>query len=262
MIDYMKKFSLAGKSAVVTGGAGLIGREIVVAFAQAGGKVLIAEVDEEKGKALAGELTGMGLDADYTLFDITDIEHLKEKITDLSLRLGYVDIWVNCAYPRTADWGRKVEDISPESWRKNIDMHMNAYAMTSKYAAEGMKGRGGAIINFGSIYGVLGGDFSLYEGTEMTIPMAYAAIKGGIINLSRYLASYFGGYNVRVNSVCPGGVFDNQASVFVENYSKKTPLQRMGQSEEIASVVLFLASDAASYVTGATIMIDGGWSAV
>ena len=262
MIDYMKKFSLAGKSTVITGGAGLIGREIAVAFAQAGGRVLVADVNEEKGKALADELTRMSLPAEYVFFDITDIEHLKEEIVSLRLRMGYIDVWVNSAYPRTSDWGNKVESISPESWRKNVDMHLNGYAMASKFAAEGMKDRGGSIINFGSIYGVLGGDFSLYQGMEMTLPMAYAAIKGGIINLSRYLATYFGEFNIRINSICPGGVFDHQPQMFVERYSMKTPLKRMAQPEDVACAALFLASDAASYITGATIMVDGGWSIV
>jgi len=262
MIDYMGKFSLTGKYAVVTGGAGLIGREIVTAFSQAGGSVVVADIEEVKAKSLTEELTGSGLDARYINFDITGMEHLEENIAGIFDQVGYIDIWINCAYPRTPDWGNRVEDVSLESWRRNIDMHLNSYALTSKYVAERMKTRGGTIINFGSIYGVLGGDFSLYEGMEMTIPMPYAAIKGGIINLSRYLASYFGEYNIRVNSICPGGVFDNQAHLFVERYSMKTPLKRMMQAEEVASVVLFLASDAASYITGATIMVDGGWSAV
>jgi NAD(P)-dependent dehydrogenase (short-subunit alcohol dehydrogenase family) len=262
MINYPGKFDLTGKHAVVTGGAGLIGREIVTALAQAGASVIIADIAEVKAKSLAEELAQSGFFARFIYFDITDTEHIGENIDVLFHGFDCIDIWVNCAYPRTYDWGKKVEDVSPDSWRKNIDMHLNGYAMSSKYAAERMKSRGGTIINLGSIYGVMGGDFSLYEGTEMTMPMAYAAIKGGIINLSRYLASYFGSYNIRVNSVCPGGVFDNQPPLFVERYSMKTPLKRMVQPDEVASVVLFLASDAASYITGATIMVDGGWSVV
>ena len=96
----------------------------------------------------------------------------------------------------------------------------------------------------------------------MTGPMAYSAIKGGIVNLTRYLASYFGPYGIRVNNVCPGGIFDNQDKKFVFNYQRKVPLGRMGRPEEIASVVLFLASDASSYVNGATIVSDGGWTIV
>jgi NAD(P)-dependent dehydrogenase (short-subunit alcohol dehydrogenase family) len=92
--------------------------------------------------------------------------------------------------------------------------------------------------------------------------MAYSAIKGGIINLTRYLASYFGEYNIRVNSLCPGGIYNDQESTFVKAYSEKTPLKRMGNPEEIAAAALFLASDAASYIAGATLMVDGGWSAI
>ena len=120
----------------------------------------------------------------------------------------------------------------------------------------------GSIINLGSIYGVLGSDFTIYDGTKMTMPMAYSAIKGGIVNLTRYLASYFGKHNVRVNNICPGGIFDSQEPIFVRNYEHRVPLKRMGRPEEIASAVLFLASDAASYITGATIMVDGGWTAI
>ncbi len=120
----------------------------------------------------------------------------------------------------------------------------------------------GSIINMGSTYGVVGNDFTVYEGTDITGPMAYAAVKGGIVNLTRYLASYFGKYNVRVNTMCPGGIFDHQNSVFVRNYENSTPLKRMGRPDEIASAVLFLASEAASYITGATVMVDGGWTAI
>ena len=120
----------------------------------------------------------------------------------------------------------------------------------------------GSLINFGSTYGVRGNDFNIYSGTDMTSPIAYSAIKGGIINLTRYLASYFGVDNIRINNVCPGGIIDGQDPQFVKNYSKRVPLKRMGKPDEIASTVLFLASDAASYITGATIMVDGGWTAI
>ena len=129
--------------------------------------------------------------------------------------------------------------------------------------------RGGSIIQFGSTYGVLGQDLTVYEGTDMKENMTYATIKGGITNLTRQMASYYGKYNIRVNTICPGGIFgpvagksDKQNPIFVEQYSNRTPLKRLGNPDEIASTVLFLASDAASYITGATIMVDGGWTAV
>ncbi|MFA4905582.1 MAG: SDR family oxidoreductase [Candidatus Margulisiibacteriota bacterium] len=262
MTKYLEKFSLKGKKAVITGAAGLIGREMVKALAQAGAQVIIADINDIQGKKITDKMKKEELRAEYINFDITDIANLSANINKLVIHLGGLDIWVNSAYPRTKDWGNKVEDITFESWRKNIDWHLNSYALCAKYAAEHMKRSGGSIINFGSIYGVCGPDFNLYEGTDVTNPLGYAVIKGGVVNLSRYLASYFGKYNIRVNTICPGGVFNDQDKVFVEKYSKKTPLGRMAKPDEIAAVVLFLASEAASYVSGATIMVDGGWTAI
>ncbi|MEK7375557.1 MAG: SDR family oxidoreductase [Candidatus Margulisiibacteriota bacterium] len=250
MTDYMKKFSLKGKRAVVAGGAGLIGSQVVLALAQAGADVTIADIKRNKGKTR------------FVDFDMTNIQDLEKNIKRLTGKLGKVDIWINASYPRTKDFGAKVENVTAECWQKNIDMHLNSYALSSKYIAEHMKKSGGVVINFASIYGVRGPDYSVYEGTKQTNSMEYSAIKGGIVNLNRYLASYFGKYNIRFVAVCPGGVFDKQNPVFVKNYSNRTPLKRMARAEEIASAVLFLASDAASYITGAAIMVDGGWTAV
>ena len=125
-----------------------------------------------------------------------------------------------------------------------------------------MKKRGtGVLLNIGSHYGVLGPNFSVYEGTQMTMPAAYSLIKGGIVNFSKYLATYYAQYNIRVNAICPGGIFNNQDPKFIEKYVKLTPMGRMASPEDIAGPVLFLCSDAASYITGQAIMVDGGWSA-
>jgi NAD(P)-dependent dehydrogenase (short-subunit alcohol dehydrogenase family) len=177
---------------------------------------------------------------------------------------GVMDIWVNASYPRTKDWSRGVSEMRVETLRKNVDMHLNSYLWTSRVAGLRMKRarKRGAIIHFGSIYGIQANDFSVYDGTAMTSPMAYAAIKAGILNGTRYLASYFGPCGIRVNSVCPGGVFDRQPRRFVDNYERKVPLKRMARPEEIAGVVLFLASEAASYITGTTLCVDGGWTIV
>ena len=130
------------------------------------------------------------------------------------------------------------------------------------------KGNGGSIVQLGSTYGIVGQDLTVYEGTEMHENMTYAAIKGGIAGLTRLMASYYGKYNIRINTLCPGGLkghtskSSTQNPVFVKQYSSKAPLKRLGRSEEIASTALFLASDGASYITGATIMVDGGWTAI
>ncbi len=263
MINYLERFSLKNKVAYVTGGLGLIGSEIIKALSTAGAKTIILDIDDNKGHRIEKEIQAHGYKAHYEHFDATDLEGFKPKLKELLEKYDSIDVWVNSAYPRTEDWGNRVEELSLDSWRKNVDMHLNSYAWLSKGVALIMKDqRAGSIINIGSTYGVVGNDFTIYEGTEKTSPMAYSAIKGGIINLTRYLASYFGKYNIRVNNVCPGGIFDNQNPVFVKNYEHKTPLKRMGKAEEIAPTVLFLASDAASYITGATIMVDGGWTAI
>jgi len=170
------------------------------------------------------------------------------------------------------DWGKSsFKDIELDSFRENVDIHMNSYAWLGRLAAESMKSnkKSGSVIQLGSIYGILGQDLSIYEGTSIKENMAYATIKGGITNLSRQMASYYGQFNIRVNTLIPGGIkghvagnSDKQNSIFVKEYSKKTPLKRMGDKEEIASTALFLASDASSYITGAMIIVDGGWTII
>lgn len=263
MIDYLSRFLIKGKVAYVTGGIGLLGREVSIALASAGGRTVILDIDEKRAASVINEILVAGYDAHFEYFDITDLDNIDAHVTRLKEKYGALDIWVNSAYPRTSDWGCDVEKLSIGAWRKNVDMHLNGYAWVSRCVAIIMRDQGGgSIINMGSTYGVVGNDFTVYEGTNMTGPMAYAAIKGGIVTLGRYLASYFGKYNVRINTICPGGVFDHQDPVFVKNYDAKTPLKRMGRPDEIASAVLFLASEAASYITGATIMVDGGWTAI
>lgn len=262
-MNYLDKFRLNGKIIFVTGGVGLIGTEVTKALAEAGGKVVILDIDEKKSSEIIKNLKKEGKNVEFEEFDVTKLDKIDSFIDTLKSKYGRIDVWVNTAYPKTSDWSSKVEYLSLESWQKNVDMHLNSYSWISRKVCLIMKEqKGGSLINFGSIYGVVGNNFSVYEGTNLTSPMAYSAIKGGIANLDRYLASYFGEFNIRVNTICPGGVINGQNETFVKNYSKNTPLKRMGKAEEIASVVLFLASDAASYISGATIMVDGGWTAI
>lgn len=263
MSNYLQKFLLKGKTVFITGGVGLIGTEVTCALADAGAKVVILDIDQDKAKKVQYELQRKGKDVKYEPFDVTNLGDIDQLINNLQKKYARIDVWVNTAYPRTKDWGDRVEELNLGSWQKNVNMHLNSYAWISRRVCLIMKEqRGGNLINFGSTYGVVGNNFSIYEGTNMSSAMVYSAIKGGIINLGRYLASYFGAFNVRVNTVCPGGIFDNQNKIFVKNYERNTPLKRMGKPEEIASAVLFLSSDAASYITGATLMVDGGWTAI
>jgi len=255
------KFRFDDKVVVIAGGAGLIGKRLCAGFSQAKAVVVMGDVNVSEGKKLEKQITDEDTRMIYHKLDITSEESIDELIKFCETEYGRIDVWVNAAYPRTSDWGTRFEEVKYSSWKENVDMHLNGCFLCCQKVAEYMKTKKkGNIINFGSIYGVLSPRFPIYENTGMTSPAAYSAIKGGIINFSRYLAAYYASYGIRVNVLCPGGVFDNQDLKFVDEYSKNTPLGRMAQPDEIVGPVMFLASDAASYMTGHVLMVDGGWS--
>lgn len=242
--------SLDGKVIVVTGSNGLLGRSIVSYLQSHGARVV--------GLDLSVSDSGIS----YAC-DVTDEDSVKGIVRRIHIELGAIDGWVNNAYPRTKDWGLKVSDIKMDSWRQNVDMQLNSYFMCSRIALEHMlEFRKGSVVNMSSIYGMVGPDFSIYEGTGMTMPAAYSAIKGGLINLTRYLASYYGPSGLRVNTVSPGGIFDNQPDSFVSHYEAKVPLRRLGRPQDISPAVGFLLSDEAKYITGHNLAVDGGWTAI
>lgn len=253
-------FSLTGKVAVVTGGAGRLGPSIVEGLARQGARVYLADLQGAIAEAPFGMPKGEGITP--IPLDITDEGSVASAISSIVKETGRLDVWVNNAYPRTTDWGDAIDKLSMESWRKNVDMHMNGYFLCSRLAAERMKTQGdGTIISLGSIYGVLGPDFSVYEGTKMTMPAAYSAIKGGIINMIRYFAAWYGPSGVRANCVSPGGIYNpEQPETFVEKYSARCPMRHMGDADDVVGAIMYLSSRAGKYVNGHNLIVDGGWS--
>ena len=260
---YRNLFDFNGKKVVVTGGVGLLGSEIVKCFCEFNANTIVADVCESTGKELVAEIIANRGHADFFFWDMSNVTKIPTQVDSIEMAFGSIDVWVNCAYPRTDDWSAKLEDVTVESWQRNVDMHLNGYCISSNEIAKRMAKRGsGAIVNIGSIQAHVAPDFQIYENTDMTSPAAYTAIKGGIRMYSKYLASYFGKDNVRVNVVSPGGIFNNQPGQFIDRYKKRTCLKRMAEAWEIATTVVFIASDAASYVTGVDFIVDGGLTAL
>ena len=254
---YPNLFSCKDKVALVTGGLGLIGREIVQGLHDFGASVCIADINEHPMKGLKNPTA-----FNFQNLDITSEDSIRQTVDAVIGQYKKIDILVNCAYPRTGDWGARCEDVSFDSWKMNVNSHLGGYFLCCQKVAEQMiRQGGGSIINFASIYGIVAPDFSIYEGTPMTMPVAYSAIKGGVIAFSKYMASYYAKHHIRVNCVSPGGIFDKQPDSFVEKYIAKTPLGRMGTPKDMVGAVLYLASDASLYVTGHNLIVDGGWTA-
>jgi NAD(P)-dependent dehydrogenase (short-subunit alcohol dehydrogenase family) len=261
---YRDIFSLKNKTAFILGGHGLLGIEITKAISAYDAKTVVLDVNDHDNEAFDN--------VSYKYFDCSSLEKIEEKLLKIINEEGCPDIFVNCSYPRTSDWSKNTfQDISLKSYQKNIDIHLNSYVWTARLLANKMVDvqKEGSIIQLGSIYGILGQDLTVYEGTDMKENMTYSIIKGGITNLTRQMASYYGRFGIRVNTISLGGITGPvaekskaQSPKFIEQYNTKVPLGRMGKPSEAAKVVLFLASDAASYITGSTLAVDGGWAIV
>ena len=261
-MSFLDKIKLTDKKIYILGGFGLIGSKVVTNTLSVGAKVVILDIKKKQ--------TQKGVK--YEKFDCSRLENLEKNFNRIIKRLGCPDVFINCSYPRTSDWDQcSFNKINLKRMARNIEIHMNSYAWIAKIVAEKMvkKNIKGSIINLNSIYGLLGQDLSIYEKTSMKENMPYSMIKGGLANLTRQMASYYGRFGVRVNDICSGGLKGHVAAIsnlqekqFIKNYEKKVPLKRLGDPEEIANVITFIASDAASYITGSNIIVDGGWTII
>jgi NAD(P)-dependent dehydrogenase (short-subunit alcohol dehydrogenase family) len=265
----MNLFSLEGKVAVVTGALGLLGRQHCSALSEAGAKVVVCDLDEPKCKAFAKELNSGSIGVGTDITDANSVRKLRSKILKEYRQL---DVLVNNAAindkfesPLTAMEYSRFENYLLELWNKSIEVNLTGTFLCSQILGTEMAvNKAGSIINIASTYGIVGPDQSLYldkNGEQQFFKTAvYPVTKGGVIAFTKFLASYWGAVGVRVNSLTPGGVENLQNDFFVENYSKRTPLKRMAKPTDYKGAIVFLASEASSYMTGANLVVDGGFT--
>ena len=260
--NYLDKIKLTNKKVYILGGCGLIGSKIVKNTLSVGAKVIILDIEKKQ----------IPKNTKYEKFDCSKLKTLEKNFNRIIKKQGCPDVFINCSYPRTSDWDRcSFNQINLKRMSKNIEIHMNSYAWLAKIVADKMVKNKikGSIINLNSIYGLLGQDLTIYNKTSMKENMPYSMIKGGLANLTRQMASYYGRFGVRVNGICSGGLKGHvaghsnfQEKHFIKNYEKKVPLKRLGEPDEVANVITFIASDASSYITGSNVLVDGGWTII
>ena len=267
-------FSLEGRTAIVTGALGLLGREHCLALAAAGANVVVLDLDDNGCGILAGEISDdFGVRALGVGTDITNSASLKATLEYTLVEFGRVDVLVNNAAindkfedPASAAEFSKFENYPLEAWEQSLKVNLTGTFLASQVFGSEMARMGsGSIINIASTYGIVAPDQSLYQRPDGSQPFyksaAYSTTKGAILAFTRFLAAYWGENGVRVNALSPGGVENGQEDYFLENYSKRTMLGRMSQTTDYHGALLFLASDASSYMTGANLVVDGGWTA-
>jgi NAD(P)-dependent dehydrogenase (short-subunit alcohol dehydrogenase family) len=252
---------LTGRIAVVTGGAGLYGRPVCAALAELGAHVVVASRDLTACREAAAALAGRGLQASAHAVDLADEETIVALCRTVVQQHGALDVLVNNAVYRR---GGTIATTTAADWQSTSDINSLGVFLMCKHAVEPLAAGGrGVIVNIASIYGMVGADFAIYAGTEMTSPASYAFDKGGMISLTRHLASWLGPRGVRVNCISPGGLrTPDQPAPFVDAYCRRVPLGRLAGTEDIKGAIAFLASDASAYVTGINLPVDGGWTAI
>jgi NAD(P)-dependent dehydrogenase (short-subunit alcohol dehydrogenase family) len=271
-LSYRNMFDLRGRVAVVTGGAGILGRQFCAGLAESGAGVAVVDVDVNSACEFAAALTERyGVKAMGCGCDVSDSLSVQEMVVSVVAEFGEINILHNNAAGKSKDLNAffaPFEEYSIDQWREimsvNIDgMFLVAQAIGKQFLVQG---KGGSIIQTASIYGVVGPDQRIYEGSfylgrKINTPAVYSASKAAVIGLTKYLAAYWGEQNIRVNTLTPGGTESGQNDEFKARYSARIPMGRMANAPEMVGALLYLASDASSYVTGQNLIVDGGLSA-
>jgi len=269
-------FRLDGRVALVTGGAGLLGQRYCEALLEAGARVVIGDLDSGRAAELARQLSAT--DVLGTSLDVADEASVHACVEAAKDRFGRLDILVNNAALTVrggsetldpADYFAPFEDYKRGIWEQALAVNLTGMVLCAQAAGRQMLQQGGGVmVNISSTYGVVAPDQRLYEGVKspygevgFNTPVSYAVTKTAVLGLTRYLATYWGTRNIRVNALTPHGVFDNHDATFVDNFVYRSPLGRMARNDEYRGALLFLVSDASSYMTGANLIVDGGWTA-
>lgn len=257
-------FDLSGQVAIVTGGAGKLGSQICDGLAEAKAHVVVASRHLDSCQQKAEELTARGTEALARPLDVTSKEAWRQVVREVMAKFGRIDILVNNAY--SGRLGR-LEEMTLEEFESATRTGLSSVFLGSQAVAPEMKvSRKGVIINISSIYGIVSPDHRIYARTGMNSPCNYGAAKAGIIQLTRWLATYLAPDGIRVNCISPGGFYNRKLRElqdydrFVENYCNKTPMGRMGGETDLKGAAVFLASAASEYITGHNLVVDGGWT--
>jgi len=270
--SYRKLFDLAGKTAVVTGAIGILGQRFCRGLAEFGTQVVVVDLDSDRCNQFASEL-----EADYgrpalgVACDVSDPISVGSMVAQVVRRLGAIHVLHNNAASKSTDldaFFARTEDYSLSEWRKIMSVNIDGMFLVAQAIGGQMQkqGTGGSIIQTASIYGLVSSDNRIYEGSsylgrQISNPAVYSTSKAAVVGLTRYLAANWGDAGIRVNALVPGGVESGQNDTFKARYSARVPLGRMAQADEMVGALVYLASDASSYVTGHCLVIDGGLSA-
>ena len=271
----LDKFNLNDRVAIVTGGGGQLGFEFCKALAEAGAAVVAADLNMELAVKTAAHLTDSGYSAIPFPLDVTRLESTRQLVAETVKQFGRLDILVNSAAldpkfdPAAAAKGiapGAFEDYPLDQWNAALNVNLTGMFLVTQACVKQMivQGKKGSIINICSTYGLNGPDQRIYikDGVRVAYkPVYYTVTKAGVMGFTKYLAAYYAGTEIRVNALTPGGVFNNHDDYFVKNYSAKTILGRMAKKDEMNGALLFLASEASSYMTGNNVIVDGGWTA-
>lgn len=268
---YKNMFNLEGKTAIVTGGLGILGKQICQGLAEFGANVAIIDLNQQDAHSFANELTeSYGVKCLGVSCDVSCPESVKEMVSEVVKTYGEIHVLHNNAASKSKDldaFFSPFEEYSMDQWREIMSVNIDGMFLVAQSVGKQMvlQGKGGSIIQTASIYGIVAPDNRIYEGShylgrQINTPAVYSASKASVVGLTKYLATYWAPQGIRVNTLIPGGIQSGQNDVFIEKYSNRVPLGRMGRPKEIVGVMVYLASDASSYVTGQQFVVDGGLS--